>query len=386
MNDDWIKDIQYKMKDFEVDEPQGLWDDICHSIPQIEKKRNIAHNKHITLKCVSYMAAAAAIIAFIFLFTTEDHTEIRNIKPKDVLAKSVVIDATDINMPATVRVCSHIKKLKKTMIDEGKENMEKIDKVDKDSTSESHRSNTSAEQKSYPHKATAKYNNKYLLAQEKSCTKSSDRLSYSMLFSGGTFTSTDSRGNGNILVRQGSEDTVEEEPFTEVKHHMPIKFGILMDYKINKKLSLESGVVFSSLSSDLKEGTGLSYFTGKQQLYYVGIPITVKYQMAKWNHLEIYASAGITLDKCVSAKRNVSHYSDNKLENKESISLESRPFQLSVHSAAGIEYHVTPMSSIYVEPNLGMFFNDGSSLNHLYKDKPIVINFNVGLKINIGNN
>lgn len=385
MKDDWIKDIQNKMIDFEVDEPQGLWDDIYHSIPQIEKNRHSAQNNHITWMYVRRMAATAAIIALVFTFTTYHHTHKHYMKPIDVLAKTDITDIKEVNMPTTDLPSFRIRKLKKAVIAEVIENMENVNEVSMDSTSECSQNEAVTEQKTFPRKSSAKYNHKYLLAQDNSYSKSSDRLSCSVLLSGGTFSSSDSRGNESILVKEGPYDTGEEESLTEIKHHIPIRFGLLIDYKFNNKLSLESGVVYTRLSSDIKEGTESCFFTGKQQLDYVGIPINLKYQIAKWNHLELYASSGITIEKCVSAKRNISHYSDNILGRKESINLESKPFQFSVNTAAGIEYHVAPMSSIYVEPNLGLYFNDGSSLNHLYKDNPLVISLNVGLRFNILN-
>ena len=39
MKEDWLNDIHDRMADYEADEPQGLWDDLCRARAQEELRR-----------------------------------------------------------------------------------------------------------------------------------------------------------------------------------------------------------------------------------------------------------------------------------------------------------------------------------------------------------
>ena len=65
----------------------------------------------------------------------------------------------------------------------------------------------------------------------------------------------------------------------------------------------------------------------------------------------------------------------------ESVSI--RPLQFSVNGAIGVEFNLSCRFSIYAEPGIGYYFDNGSSLPTYYRDKPFSFNLNVGLKFNI---
>ena len=63
--------------------------------------------------------------------------------------------------------------------------------------------------------------------------------------------------------------------------------------------------------------------------------------------------------------------------------LDASLWQLSVNASIGAEYKVTNSFGFYVEPGLGYYFNDGSSVSTVYKDHPLNYNLNFGLRFSL---
>ena len=66
---------------------------------------------------------------------------------------------------------------------------------------------------------------------------------------------------------------------------------------------------------------------------------------------------------------------------EESVSI--RPLQFSVSGAIGAEFNLSRQFSIYAEPGLGYYFDNGSKISTYYQDKPLNFNLNVGLRFQI---
>ena len=55
----------------------------------------------------------------------------------------------------------------------------------------------------------------------------------------------------------------------------------------------------------------------------------------------------------------------------------------SVNGAFGLEYKLIDLLSIYAEPGVGYYFDNGSTLSTFYQDKPFSFNLNLGLRFNL---
>ena len=167
----------------------------------------------------------------------------------------------------------------------------------------------------------------------------------------------------------------------EVHHRQPIRFGLLLRYALNERWSIESGLTYTLQKSDisfLSEDILADY---EQQLSYVGIPVNVSYQIWGSRRFSVYASAGGMVEKMVKGKRYVEVISPTKKEKDESVSI--RPLQFSVNGGMGAEFKFVDWMSLYAEPGVGYWFDNGSDVPTYYQDKPFSFNLNVGLRFSI---
>ena len=164
------------------------------------------------------------------------------------------------------------------------------------------------------------------------------------------------------------------------KHHIPLRFGLSLQYQFNHHLALLSGINYTYLKSEFS----INYTYQKsefsiplhnnigydQKLSYIGIPIALSYRVWATDHLSIYLTGGTMLEKCVKAE-----VTDDDID--------SHPWQWSVNASVGTEYNFTRLFGVYLEPSLGYYFDDGTSLQHYYKEHPLAPSIHFGLRLHL---
>ena len=172
---------------------------------------------------------------------------------------------------------------------------------------------------------------------------------------------------GNSNSYKGSND---KESKTDIvsKHNIPLRLGISLQYRLNNRFALYSGISYTYLKSEIS--VPLYNNSYDQKLSYLGIPLGISWQIWFTEHMSIYLSGGTMIDKCISAK-----VTEGKLD--------SHPWQWSVNASVGAEYKIIRQLGIYLEPSLGYYFDDGTSLEHYYKEHPLAPSIQFGLRFHL---
>lgn len=168
-----------------------------------------------------------------------------------------------------------------------------------------------------------------------------------------------------------------------VKHRQPVKLGLSARFNVARRISLETGVNYSYHSADIASGDDKSGYKTEQKLHYVGIPLSVSYDIWYTDYLEVYGSAGGGVEFCVSGSTHTDYMSGNKVVSSTSSDVRDNRPQWSVNASAGIQYNFTSHLGIYAEPGVSYYFDNGSGITTIYKDKPLNFNLNVGLRLTI---
>ena len=159
-----------------------------------------------------------------------------------------------------------------------------------------------------------------------------------------------------------------------VDHHQPIRFGFSLRYRLDNRWSIESGLTYTRLSADITYTVNGKKSESEQRLNYIGIPLSASYQLWSSRYFNFYLSAGGLVEKMVKGSRTTQGTTN---------SVSIRPLQLSVNGAVGAEFKFIDNLSLYAEPSLNYYFDNGSAVPTFYQDKPLNFNLNVGLRFNI---
>ncbi|MBQ9229695.1 MAG: hypothetical protein IJ190_00790 [Prevotella sp.] len=157
----------------------------------------------------------------------------------------------------------------------------------------------------------------------------------------------------------GIETHVKETDYIS-EHHPPIRLGLNLHYQLTPRLMLYSGVNYTYLHSKFSVRSHPTD-TYIQKLHYLGVPLGLSYRVWSAIRFQLYVSGGAMLEKCVNDK----------------------PWQWSINAAVGAEYHVTRLVGFYLEPSLGYYFNDGTSLEHYYKEHPLSPSIQFGVRLHL---
>lgn len=160
------------------------------------------------------------------------------------------------------------------------------------------------------------------------------------------------------------------------KHDHPIAVGLSLSYPLSNRISVTSGAVVTWLHSEFENIIRDQTITRNQQLVYFGIPLSMNYRFWQYKGLKLYALAGGQADWNVSVDTNTDGV-------KQEINKDR--MQWSVHAGAGIEFCPIPQLGLYVEPGVKYYFDNGSNILNYFKDKPLNYNVQFGLRLNMWN-
>jgi opacity protein-like surface antigen len=160
--------------------------------------------------------------------------------------------------------------------------------------------------------------------------------------------------------------------FEEItKHHQPVTLGLSVSYPLNSRLSLLSGITYTKQSSDFIQKMNNSRVVNEQQLYYVGVPLRVRYQLMSWKGFTLYGTAGGAVDFNVKATYTT--------EGAKSPGKKDH-MMFSVDAAAGVQYHILPQIGVFVEPGVKYYFDNKSGVENYFKEHPVRFNLQMGVR------
>ncbi|MDE5689049.1 MAG: PorT family protein [Paramuribaculum sp.] len=424
MNEDWLHKIHDRMTGYEIDEPENLWD-------AIESKRAEAPSTPRSMKgpvmiWVKRSIAVAAMIAVIisagvyFTYVNQDisetqlltkttdnpvsgpenlplqhttHNTAPKLSPDNLIAQSIIPAHNNEGASPNQYRDTHIQP--PTANNAGTEpDSQNVDENHRAKTDDTPVTDKRVEKNRLPHITDSRT----FASTHHPKASASNNLSVSVYSSGGTGSALNYKSKGISFMAVGKDVSDWEsntllgllafnqgkDTETEIKHRLPIRAGISFAYNISKRFGIETGLSYTNLVSDIKEGSKSTYYTGEQQLHYIGIPLNLKYNVLSWKRLDLYASTGALAEKCVSAKIDKEFIFDNRKNNKESDNLSDKPLQWSVNASVGVQCNLISSMSIFVEPGISYYFNDGTDIQTIYKEKPLNFNLNMGIRLTFG--
>ncbi len=416
MNDKWLNDVRKSMADYETDEPAELWAGLEKEIARKNPRPSLF------ARAKRYVAAAAAIVlaftAGVYILTRQDSitdspltadnnnepSALRTILPalEGSLAEAQTLPgmAGPQGTPAPkTHAQAHVQAYVKAQKPEPTSFITTHCSAEAPAEPENvQRDDSVAVQSSAPQPyAQPENRRRHLTAYTapKSKGDGGGRLSFAMSTSGGFGAlSNHSASPAAFNDGLGPDGAVwEDNPIlgilafnqgksikTETSHRLPLKVGMTFTYRLTDRLGIESGLSYAYLASDIREGSSQHYIEGQQALHYVGIPLKLKYKLFSWKKLELYSSVGALAEKCVSAKRINSFVIDNEKSLAETFNLDTKPMQWSVNASAGIQLNIVENLGLYAEPGVSYYFDDGSPLQTIYKEKPFNFNLTFGLR------
>ena len=170
------------------------------------------------------------------------------------------------------------------------------------------------------------------------------------------------------------------QPKTNVKHKTPVSVGLSVSYALNDRLSLVSGLNYTLLSSSW-ETTDTYHNETTQKLHFLGIPLSLSYEIARWKSFVVYGAAGAMAEVNVAGKLTTEKYMHRELYEREVSHIRMKPWLWSVNARAGVSYPLIRFVSLYAEVGADYYFDNGSVLETVRSEKPFNLKLQAGFRL-----
>ena len=435
MKTNWQKDIHDRLGSYEKDAPEGLWEGIRRELPKLNDGGMLTHKpqrkaafRMWRMAGVAAAASVALVIGYSFLGNdVQDNINIptNTTKHPNMLAsnkKPLGNEPTGVcaeqathsedNLLAEQPTLANVSTKQPTLASASTEqptlasastetDVKEIGSKEENSKEENKQTETKTAKREESYVLPQNPDNNLLafndMTERRGDEDAPSRWSVSTGAMGGLGASGTTTAYGDHLVfsSPGVADTKDSpmldmntinrdiETKTEYEHHLPIRIGLSVAYALTDRMSISSGLTYTRLSSDIKDASRESKYIGEQRLHYVGIPVNVSYKVASFRWLGLYGTAGVLAEKCVSGTTDEGYVENNTMKYTNTHDISSKPLQMSVNAGVGIQFDFIDNVGIYAEPGLSYYFDDGSALQTIYKEKPLNFNLNVGVRFKL---
>ncbi len=421
--DDWIKDIQRRMADHQ----EPVKDDLWAGIEQALDQQKVVGKPAVVMRWRRYVAVAAIVLALMggagyVLFNHQEQMgkEVARAEteqqPAGLQPSTQQMEPMVIAEQAHESVASHVKKAL-SAVRQGADSEQPLmavvqEKVVEPSDRPQDLMNKDLEQGGQPETSSAEATGKLAEQPQPSAVRKNEvaRSSQTFLpaerqrihasrhgakvtmnlyaansvgaYSGRNGLATPIGMVANCYLAKAAPELFNAEAASpmaiqsheETVHYQPVSLGLTAGYALNQRWTLTSGLVYTKLSSDFIQVFDDSRLTRRQTLHYVGIPLNVNFIVWGNKKLKTYVTAGGQADFNVDAKTVKEGIKHDMPKDK---------LQLSTQAALGLQYDFTPHLGAYFEPGVKYYIDNKSEMQNFFKDKPLNVHLQVGLRWNI---
>lgn len=423
MKEDWLQKVRDRLTEYEIDEPEDLWEAIesgrTGAAPAPRPARRAAMMVWIKRSiAVAAMVTAAISVNNYFVDIKRDIPDallLSTVVDKSSLtdngkvlrqginggtAKALIArDITAANIHNTARTERLTEIVESSTANDAPRPEESagfaVAQGQSEKSDNTHGSNGGAAEM----RPASPPGNGHIASMIRPGVSNVNRVSVSIYSSGGTGSASSFNSKGTMFDAGIGPDNSgwKDDPMlgilvfnqgmdieTDIKHRLPIRAGISVTYNFNERLGIESGLSYTRLISDVKDGSKSHYYAGQQKLHYIGVPLNLKYRVYTWRRLDLYISTGMLAEKCVSARLDREFVIDRQKKGSESEVLSDKPLQWSVNASVGAQYRIINSMGVFVEPGMSYYFDDGTNIQTIYKEKPLNFNLNMGIRLTFG--
>lgn len=169
----------------------------------------------------------------------------------------------------------------------------------------------------------------------------------------------------------------------EYKHRIPVSFGVYASLPLSEHWFVESGIfatrlatsIYSKSYVEIRPSNSEPVFITDRVLWYLGVPLKIRWNFVQKKFFTSYASVGGMLEKCVS----FDYTGDIEDENMH-FTTGQIPLQWSVNATLGAQYNIVSVLGLFVEPGVSFFFDSHNPVHTIRGERPLYFNLNAGIR------
>ncbi len=198
---------------------------------------------------------------------------------------------------------------------------------------------------------------------------------------------SESYGTYTMAKMMSSNKEMEITPESEINHMQPVSFGVLTSFALTHRLQIETGLVYTYLSSETKSKSADYSESEKMQFHYLGIPLNLNYTLLSINKLDMFVSAGAMIEKDIygsikyNDEKKISLLNSGYASNKTSNIKQHNP-QFSISSGLGVTYPIYDKAKLFGKIGGRYYINANNEYRTYYSDEKFGLDIQLGIKFN----
>ena len=177
-----------------------------------------------------------------------------------------------------------------------------------------------------------------------------------------------------VFPHEGGGIYTTPSQMVNVKHLLPIKWGLSTRIAISERLYFTTGLDYILYRSQFTYPTSVTGTSGAdmQRIHYLGIPLRLDWTLLRGKWLDVYLGAGLEGTFCVAAQF-------------ERMEIVKNPAGLSFLGVGGVQLNLTQRLGLYLEPQLSYTIPFGTVYQKTYQtEHTCMFLVSSGLRITIG--
>jgi len=162
-------------------------------------------------------------------------------------------------------------------------------------------------------------------------------------------------------------------------HLMPITWSLALKYKFDDRWGIETGLGYSRLTSDFEMGADGNIISEQQTIHYIGIPVKGIYHIYNKKMWSLYGSLGLKMEIPVSSTLRSDYFINGQYETTDKTTLRA-PWQWSVGTGLGLQYHLTPNIGLFAEPSLQYYIPMQTDIETYRTEHPFTFSLPLGIR------
>lgn len=168
---------------------------------------------------------------------------------------------------------------------------------------------------------------------------------------------------------------------TTSNHKMTFRAGLMLNSPVSRHFSVESGLLYTILSSDVTSQTGSIETVNQKNMRYLGIPIQAVYTPLSTRHFSCYLSAGPMLELNLLTNWLSSGKIGGSSTGHDSGSefLNERLWSLGAN--AGVQWHPYSKGAFFLQPGISWHIPKEGIQESLYTAQPFAFTISAGYRV-----
>lgn len=171
----------------------------------------------------------------------------------------------------------------------------------------------------------------------------------------------------------GGGSSMSMQELSTSTYSIPLSFGLGVRIGLSDKFSIGTGLNYTLLTRKFSGSYQGHLGEATHSLQYIGIPVNAYYDILRSHSVKFYAFAGAEAEYAISNK-----YILDNLTYRDPV----KGLQFSLAAGLGVEFRITDVLGIYVDPSFRYYFNckQPSSIRTV---QPFMMSFEAGLRFDL---